>query len=568
MKRALLGSAVFTVIAIGGCSLFTTFPDEVEEASSTSSSDSSSSSSNSSTGTEMTSSSSGGCVKSDDGCQTVCDAPFTYCAPAPIYQGEVVLTSPSVVTPYEPSIVLTGAMLDSTGEPLLIGAFYGDGSTALGGTGQTKITGTSAGNGIVVRANGTPVVALSPCDPDIGTPPDTVGDLLLTGIAPVNGTGFALAGGFIGPKLVQHKGTLNCADVNAMYSHVEGKMTPFIWFFNASAFPGPGFEPPAGQQTGDAVYTDMVGMTATAVAAVGVSSGPAFAEQSQSAVEQFFLVTSAGGSERSVRTLAAVPCQGVVDINVQDASVELGPMNGGSPELWVAGTTGCAGAYRGFFERWSTLPDTAPDIDMSLDAFAFNTMGEMRIQELEIEGDSMIIAGIYSGEVDILVDGAPIPPGSASGDIFVARYPIEGFDNRTQPTWFQRFINADATPGDVSGLDIEGPRVFMSGRLQKELSIGDVFGCGDDGFPDGGRGFVAEFDVATGALGWVRVDGSVPPTGNVMAPREAFTSTVIATPKGHVYSAVSTKGDVVMECGEGSTDPSKPSATLLHHTLP
>lgn len=574
MRRVLLGSVVVAV-AVGGCSLFTTFPEVEREPTSSSTGDTSS---NGSTGTDMMSSSaSGGCVlKPNDGCRTVCDPTFTYCEPAaPTFEDQVVITAPGVVSTFTPSIVLTDATLDSNGQPLFVGSFYGDNVTELGGTGTTKITGTSSGNGIVLRENGAPVLAISPCDLAPGVGPETIGELVLTGIAAQADGGFAITGGFVAPQIVGHTGMMTC-NSNAIYSHLEGKLTPFIWWFTAAALPKPGLEPAMGAQMGDAIFTDMVRLTDATVAAVGVSAGAAFPAQDQNAASQFFVATAAGASDDSVHTLEHAPCPTTeINFSDQDVSVAVGPLNGGFPELWVAGTTGCtsAGTGRGFIERWRTVAPVTPDIayaiDSTVDSFDYGGTGNMRILDIELDDDSVVIAGVYSGTIDIVLaaDMSPIPEGNPDkGDIFVARFPLAGFNNQTPATWFQRFANGDPTKApDVTDLRLDGPRVFVSGRMPAEVSVGDPFICGDDGFPSG-RGFVAQLDGTTGALGWLRIDGAQP--GTPMGNRTAFTSVVLPTLSGELYSSVATTGEVVVECSKGSTPASKPAATILHHSLP
>lgn len=569
MRRVLLGSLVVAV-AIGGCSLFTTFPEVEQESSSTGNM-----SSNSSTGTDMMSSSaSGGCELNPPECIQGCNPTFTYCQPAaPTFQDQVVITAPGVVSTFTPSIVVTDATLDSTEDPLFVGSFYGDNVTALGGTGATKITGTSSGNGIVLRKNGSPVLAISPCDLEPGVGPETIGELVLTGIAAQADGGFAITGGFVAPQIVGHTGTMTC-NSNAIYSHLEGKLTPFIWWFTAAALPKPGLEPPMGTQMGDAIFTDMVRLTDATVAAVGVSAGQAFVGQVQNAASQFFVTTAAGASDDSVRTLEHSPCPTTeINFSEQDVSVAVGPLNGGFPELWVAGTTGCtsAGTGRGFIERWQTVapmnPDISYTIDSTVDSFEYGGTGNMRILEIELDDDSVVIAGIYSGQIDIVLeDTSPVPDGSLGGDIFIARFPLAGFNNQTPATWFQRFVSGGGTTADVTDLRLEGSRVFASGRVPDDLSIGDPYICGDVGFPSG-RGFVAQLDEMTGALGWVRLDGAVP-SSMPMEDRTAFTSVVLPTPSGELYSSVATTGQVVLECSEGSTPANKPAATILHHSLP
>lgn len=191
-----------------------------------------------------------------------------------------------------------------------------------------------------------------------------------------------------------------------------------------------------------------------------------------------------------------------------------------------------------------------------MSGLAIKSMGAasdpIAITELAVSDEMVIVAGTYSGlPIPTLAGGGDVPYGDDT-EGFVMAFARSGWTNQSKPVWFSR-IASDGGPAQIDALAIDAGKVFVAGSIADGGGIGSAQGCFTSTPLGRGRAFFAQLSEGEGTLDWLHMDGfaatNVPDLSNHFARGTALLPRV-----GGLLTATSTHGEMLLDCGQGSTD--------------
>lgn len=486
-----------------------------------------------------------------------------------------VLAAPlSVPSTSAQSGVLVNDAFTIGGEPYFVGHFVDrTGANQFDIPGSTLSAQLSAG--FVIDASGAVVSAASPC---LNDGSGALGDetFFMSGAHVVNATKdeIVVAGAFEGERATFFNATQDCSAISG--PHIAGppnngmNFVPFLTWIEVggpSPLPRRSLTPIAASAGQNGYLSDVAAVPGTnsgEVVAIGLAQinpfgvGPAINDA-------YYLVRSSGPNPSALEPLDFKSCK-VNHFETLDglrSSVAVAP----DGEVWFAGS-GCPSiAPQNDAER-AFMGHASSDLATPVTRTFGNDTNLVSITEIAVSTSHVIVAGTYTGQVvPTLMNDAPTDSGD-EGDGFVMAFDRASWTDGSRPVWFRR-IASDGGPAQITGLVVDNGRVFVSGHVGDDATIAPVQSCISSNALGRGRALFAMMSEANGGLDWMRIEGAEPPEPDPAGQQLFFaTGTTIVPVNGAVYTATSSHGKMLLECGGNSTVDNKPKATLRRLDLP
>lgn len=561
--RALFGISVCSALIVGGCSLFTDFP-EVELASGGGGSGATGGGGNGAGpmgGGGAGGTGAGGSLECTE-CGTCLAG--TECTMAGT---DGFLTGPAGE---ESDVLLADGVAygASSGTVVVVGTGQTLAGEGLQFDGDTLTTGSNAEVGFVADGEGRLLTAASTCTSS-GSPSEPEnGSVYFTSVAQTRAAQVVVAGAFKGNTMTFiDDTTLTCdttlPQVNSPSADVF--VPTLVWLRDDNYFYQVSREVPTDS---DGWFFDVVALETTTapemVAAVGIADGVV---SGVTLDDQFFVMTTLGtASAPHVLPLPELPCAKaplVLDAPLAASITTWSDKN--TERVFVAGTS-CAErmnteTIRGFLYELTLEADGTVAITEDVQHFP-----GVRITEVASYVNRVFVAGRYSGQPVELDDDRAPPIDSGDDDAFVMAYGPSTFTNQSDPIWFVRFGSDGESPAIVEDMKVAVGSVFVAGEFASILTVEGESMCFEGNPLEGTRAFFAELNTESGAVAWAEARGL---EADTQGDLQRAASGVLALPhsEGHILLGTDFDGEIVPQCGISST-PDRHSVRLEDASLP